>query len=65
MFWFFLLQVMHEKLWFQRGGREDVVVFDTSAGRVAPCICFENHDMGVYLIQDPDGYWIEIVPQRD
>ena len=29
------------------------------------CICFENHDMGVYFIQDPDGYWIEIVPQRD
>ena len=28
------------------------------------CICFENRDMGVYFIQDPDGYWIEIVPQR-
>ena len=26
------------------------------------CICFENPDMGIYLIQDPDGYWIEIVP---
>jgi len=38
-----LVAVMHEKLWFQRGGREDLVVFDTSVGRVAPCICFENH----------------------
>lgn len=28
------------------------------------CICFENPAMGIYFIQDPDGYWIEIVPQR-
>lgn len=26
------------------------------------CICFENPDMGIYFITDPDGYWIEIVP---
>ena len=29
------------------------------------CICFENPAMGIYFIQDPDGYWIEIVPVRD
>ena len=28
------------------------------------CICFENHAMGIYFIQDPDGYWLEIVPTR-
>ncbi len=28
------------------------------------CICYENPAMGIYFIQDPDGYWIEIVPQR-
>ena len=28
------------------------------------CICFENPGMGIYFIHDPDGYWIEIVPQR-
>lgn len=28
------------------------------------CICFENPDMGIYFIQDPDGYWIEIIPAR-
>ena len=28
------------------------------------CICFENPDMGIYFIEDPDGYWIEIVPVR-
>lgn len=24
------------------------------------CVCFENTDMGVYFICDPDGYWTEI-----
>ena len=24
-------------------------------------ICFENPDMGIYFLEDPDGYWIEIV----
>ena len=28
------------------------------------CICFENEKMGIYFIEDPDGYWIEIVPDR-
>lgn len=28
------------------------------------CICFENPDMGIYFINDPDGYWIEIIPEK-
>jgi len=28
------------------------------------CICYENKDMGIYFINDPDGYWLEIVPVR-
>jgi len=28
------------------------------------CICYENHDMGLYFISDPDGYWLEIIPYR-
>ena len=28
------------------------------------CICYENSDMGIYFIEDPDGYWIEIIPER-
>ena len=28
------------------------------------CICFENTKMGIYFIEDPDGYWLEIVPVR-
>ncbi len=28
------------------------------------CICFENPEMGIYFIKDPDGYWLEIVPEK-
>ena len=28
------------------------------------CICYENHDMGLYFINDPDDYWIEILPKK-
>lgn len=26
------------------------------------CICYENEQMGLYFIADPDGYWTEILP---
>lgn len=26
------------------------------------CVCFENEKMGLYFINDPDDYWIEILP---
>lgn len=29
------------------------------------CIAFENHEMGIYFITDPDGYWLEILPERE
>ncbi len=28
------------------------------------CICYENKQMGIYFIEDPDGYWLEIIPER-
>lgn len=28
------------------------------------CICYENPDMGIYFIADPDGYWLEVIPTR-
>lgn len=28
------------------------------------CICYENPKMGIYFINDPDGYWLEILPPR-
>ena len=27
-------------------------------------ICFENPSMGIYFVEDPDGYWVEIIPAR-
>lgn len=29
------------------------------------CVCYENPAMGIYFIEDPDGYWLEIIPQRN
>lgn len=28
------------------------------------CICFENPQMGIYFISDPDGYWLEVLPSK-
>ncbi len=28
------------------------------------CICYENKEMNLYFIHDPDDYWIEILPVR-
>ena len=29
------------------------------------CICFENPEMGIYFISDPDGYWLEVIPNKE
>ena len=28
------------------------------------CICYENPAMGIYFIADPDGYWLEVLPEE-
>ena len=28
------------------------------------CICYENPTMGIYFVEDPDGYWVEILPEK-
>lgn len=28
------------------------------------CTFYENNEMGIYFIQDPDGYWLEVVPAK-
>jgi lactoylglutathione lyase len=28
------------------------------------CVCYENPKMGIYFIEDPDGYWTEILPPK-
>jgi len=27
-------------------------------------ICYENKSMGIYFVSDPDGYWIEVLPEK-
>ena len=28
------------------------------------CVVYQNPAMGIYFIVDPDGYWLEIIPER-
>ena len=57
---------------YNRGDEEFHLAFETDdfeeayrLHREMNCICFENKEMGIYFIQDPDGYWLEIVPARE
>lgn len=43
------------------GDYEKIHDFHKSQG----VICFENPSMGIYFIEDPDGYWIEILRQKN
>lgn len=27
-------------------------------------VCLENAALGIYFIEDPDGYWLEILPEK-
>jgi lactoylglutathione lyase len=27
-------------------------------------VCYENPEMGIYFIEDPDGYWQEVAPRQ-
>ena len=29
------------------------------------CVCYNNPKMNVYFIEDPDGYWIEIIRKKN
>ena len=42
------------------GDYDDVSRYHKEMG----CVCFENTEMGLYFIEDPDGYWIEILPEQ-
>lgn len=57
---------------YNLGDCEFHLAFETDAYEAAyqkhkemGCICFENPDMGIYFIVDPDGYWLEIVPLKN
>jgi lactoylglutathione lyase len=54
---------------YNLGDNEFHLAFDTDDMEAAHekhkkmgCICYENPAMGIYFINDPDGYWIEIIP---
>lgn len=56
---------------YQLGDNESHIAFRTDDFRAAHeihskmgCICYENESMGIYFIEDPDGYWLEMLPDR-
>lgn len=56
---------------YVNGGRDTHLAFavdDMDAARALHeemgCVCFVNERMGLYFIEDPDGCWIEIVPNK-
>ena len=28
------------------------------------CIVYANPEMGIYFVEDPDGYWLEVMPKK-
>lgn len=42
------------------GNYDEIRAFHKEMG----CVCFENKTMGLYFINDPDGHWIEILPEK-
>lgn len=56
---------------YDNGGRDSHLAFTVSDFEAARtiheemgCICHENEAMGLYFIEDPDGCWIEILPEK-
>ena len=56
---------------YELGDNESHIAFVTddydaaySLHKEMGCICYVNDAMGLYFIEDPDGYWIEIIPAR-
>jgi lactoylglutathione lyase len=56
---------------YELGDNESHIAFTTDDIEAAHglhekmgCICYENSGMGLYFIEDPDGYWLEIMPAK-
>jgi len=70
----FLLELTWLKDWdkpYDLGDNEFHLAFRTDDFEAAHalhkemgCICYENEQMGIYFITDPDGYWLEVLPTR-
>lgn len=66
-----LTHLKQRKVPYELGDNESHIAFcvDDYEGAHAKhqaigCICFENEEMGIYFINDPDDYWIEIIPEH-
>ena len=56
---------------YDLGENESHIAFETTDYEAAyalhkemGCICYENQNMNLYFINDPDGYWLEVVPKK-
>lgn len=56
---------------YENGGRDSHLAFTVPDYEKAHaiheqmgCICFESEAMGLYFIEDPDGCWLEILPEK-
>lgn len=56
---------------YDNGGRDSHLAFTVADFDSAHalheemgCICHENEAMGLYFIEDPDGCWLEILPEK-
>lgn len=59
------------KLPYDNGGRDSHIAFTVPDYEAAlllhekmDCVCHVNEAMGLHFIEDPDGCWLEIVPER-
>ena len=57
---------------YENGGKDTHIAFTVPDFEAAHklheemgCICFENPDMGIYFCEDPDHYWLEVLPCRN
>lgn len=56
---------------YDNGGRDSHLAFTVPDFEAAHalheqmgCICHDNEKMGLYFIEDPDGCWLEILPEK-
>ena len=59
------------KLPYDNGGRDSHIAFTVPDYEAVlllhekmDCVCYVNEAMGLHFIEDPDGCWLEIVPER-
>ena len=46
---------------YNNGGKDTHIAFHDEMG----CVVHDNPAMGLYFIEDPDGCWIEILPEKE